>query len=147
MFGKAGRHRHQRQDNEGEREEQQQCGREAAVQPASEQEIAQRPRGNGQARAEQDCRGEGQQHRQDAKKQTPEKQEQDGALEELRGTGRGGRMRRAFCRWEFIRHCHWSPPDASASAVGRDTKLTSPWVSGFGISCSEGRGPRPGIVR
>ena len=62
-LGEAGRHRQQGQDNDGEREEQQQRGVEPALQPASEQEIAQRPRGNGQDRAEQDCGGEGSQHR------------------------------------------------------------------------------------
>jgi len=105
MLGEAGRHRHQRQGNDGEREEQQQCRRQSALQPASEQEIAQRPCGNGEARAEQDRCGEGQQHRQNAEKQTCEEQKQDGALEELRSTGRGGGTPRAFQRWEFICHC------------------------------------------
>jgi len=73
LLGETGRHRHHRQCNEGEREEQQQCRRQPALQPTSEQKIAQRPPGNGQDRPEQDCRGEGQQHRQDANKQTSKK--------------------------------------------------------------------------
>ena len=87
----TGRHCQQGQDNDGEREQQQQRRRQSALQPTSEQEIAQRPRGNGQDRAEQDRGGEGSQHRQNAKKQTCEEQEQNGALEELRGADRGRR--------------------------------------------------------
>ena len=92
-LAEAGRHCQQGQDNDSEREQQQQRRRQSALQPASEQEIAQRPRGNGQDRAEQDRGGEGSQHRQNAEKQTCEEQEQDGALEELRGAGRGGDTR------------------------------------------------------
>jgi len=52
LLGETGRHRHHRQCNEGEREEQQQCRRQPALQPTSEQKIAQRPPGNGQDRPE-----------------------------------------------------------------------------------------------
>ena len=91
-IAEAGRHCQQGQDNDSEREQQQQRRRQSALQPMPEQEIAQRPRGNGQDRAEQDRGGEGSQHRQNADEQTCEEQEQNGALEELPGAGsrRGG---------------------------------------------------------
>jgi len=113
MLGEARRHGHQGQGDQSEREEQQQRRRQPALEPASEQEFAQRPRGNGQDRAEQDRGGEGQQHRQNAEKQTAEEQEQDGVFKELRGAGRCGIARCALRRREFICHGHRSPPDAS----------------------------------
>ena len=57
-----------------------------------EHEIAQRPCGNGQNRAEQDCGGEGSQHRQNSDKQTREEQEQNDSLKELPGASRRGGM-------------------------------------------------------
>jgi len=105
-LGKPGRHRYQGQDNDGEREEQQQRGVQPALQPASEQELAQRPRGNGQDRAEKDGGGEGSQHRQNANNQTCEEQEQKGVFKELRGAGRGGGARLRLPRWKSICHCH-----------------------------------------
>jgi len=88
-LAEARRQYYQRQDYDGEREHQQQRCHQPAPQPASEQGLAQRPRGNSQDRAEQDPRGEGSEHRQNAKKQTCEEQEQEGALEELCGASRG----------------------------------------------------------
>jgi hypothetical protein len=89
-LAEARRQCHQRQDHNGQREHQQQRRHQPAPQPASEQGFAQRPRRNRQDRAEQDPRAEGSQHCQNAKKQTCEEKEQEGALKELRGFRRGG---------------------------------------------------------
>ena len=67
-----------------------------------EQEIAQRPGGNGQDRTEQDGGGERSQHRKDADNQTCEQQEQNGALEELSDAARPGDLRRVPQGREFI---------------------------------------------
>src|SRR5262249_4742350 len=72
--------------------------------PASEQELTQRPCGNGQNRAEQDRGGERSQYRQYSNKQTCEQQKQNDALEKLRGADRGDGRRLLVQQWDSIRH-------------------------------------------